>query len=378
MNVSIIVQYSEGIGHLARISAIADSLKKFAKVKVFSGGRKIDFPINEDIDFIQLPEMYWDRGIEAGLKPVDKTRNIDECLAERSKILVEHYRAEIPDILITEYYPFTPGFLGNTLDGLFCEIDLSNPKPSIFCSIRTFPKITYIDSNTEPDWINDRLKKYYSGVLHHADSEIFPVPSLGAYINKSLCGVKYYQTGFVRKRINNPPNVECKGLLFTIGGGNARNASLLKKWIQASEKLPKDLYPIKVVCGQLMSDEDKIDIKKIIHEGIIFYDHVKNMDHLMQESRAIVCMGGYNTLVEALSLKKPILSFPTDAYGDQDFQVQRFFERGLLIKGNVNWSVEEIANEIERLSEFTPSNSIDFNGAEKTAKILFNESKFRI
>lgn len=370
MKISIIVQFHNGIGHLSRISVIAHELAKFAEVTVFSGGRPVDFPLGESVRLVQLPAMHWTAGSHTGLLPADPLLSVEECLAKRSRILVQAYRNDAPDIVITEFFPFTPSFYGATLDGLLNEIRRTSPRPLLFSSIRAFPRVTFLDSDLSPTWIRQSLLEDYDGVLHHVDPEIFPLASLGDYLNAALRDIPVYQTGFVRKHCTASTTGVGQGILLTVGGGNSKSAILLKKWIESVRLLPKSLYPVHAVCGPLMSYEDKIKLHQLAVDGVVLHDSVHNMDDLMQACRAVVCMGGYNTLIEALSLQKPVLSFASGNYEDQHFQIARYAELGMLKKGEASWSHDEIAKAISGLISFAPPRKISSNGAAETARIL--------
>lgn len=377
MKIFIIVQFHNGIGYLARISVIARELGKFADVTVFSGGRRVNFALGESFRFVQLPAMHWAADSDAGLLPVDSLMSAETCLAERSRILVDAYRNDPPDIVITEFFPFTPRFYGATLDGLLDEIRQSNPRPFLFSSIRAFPRVTFLDSDLSPDWIRQRLLDDYDGVFHHVDPALFPMAALGDYLNAALRDVPVYQTGFVRKPCVPPAGKAGQGILLTVGGGNSRSAVILKKWIEAVRLLPKSLYPVHAVCGPLMPSDDRKQLHQLTMDGIVLHDSVSDMDALMQDCRAVVCMGGYNTLIEALSLQKPVLAFASGAYEDQHFQIARYAELGMLRKGDASWSGEEIAAAMSDLIHFFPSSEISVQGASETARILWQMAHSR-
>ncbi len=373
MNISIILQFGTGIGHLARVSAIANELRKFAEVTVFSGGRSVDFRFDDAIRFVQLPAMYWEPAVPGAiLKPVDPAWSSEECQKERSRILVQDYRNSRPAIVLTEYFPFSPGRFGSTLDDLLEEIRISTPRPLLFSSIRSLPQLTNINPQVSPEWIRKILLEDYDGVIHHADPSIFPITSLGAYFVSALSEIPVYQTGFVRKPLPLKSNEQPKGILLTVGGGNAKAALLMKKWLDAVEYISPELYPVHAVCGPLMPLESKTLLREVKSPEVIIHESVSDLDELMQKCCAVVCMGGYNTLIEALSLQKPVLSFASGMHEDQHFQIERFAERGLLVKGDPDWSPEEIASAIESVVSFSPSGRIIFDGAEKTAKFIFD------
>ena len=102
--------------------------------------------------------------------------------------------------------------------------------------------------------------------------------------------------------------------------------------------------------------------RKAIHAeqdaNIRVLDRVTNLDELISSSRAVVCMGGYNTLVEALSQKKPVLAFPNSELGDQRFQVNALHAQGMLLKGDEAQSDHEITGLMNRPAEI-PSPTSD-------------------
>ncbi len=370
MRISSILQFGVGIGHLARISAIADELIKFAEVTIYCGGKPVDFVLNEAVHFVQLPPIHWKWAAKTKIMSVEPNMSASECLAEQSRILVEGYRANRPDIVITEYFPFSPGRFGSSLDELMVEVRNSTPRPLMLCSVRASPRSDHFDSQVSPEWINQCLREHYDAVFHHVDPAVFPLPSLDSYLNVALSGIPVFQTGFTRKQVSAPPTAHTKGILLTIGGGNPMGASWLKKWIAAVEYLSKDLYPVHAVCGPLMSADDRADIHRMKPDALVLHDSVANLDELMQQCRAVVCMGGYNTLIEALSLRKPVLAFASCTHHDQHFQIDRFGELGMLVKGHDHWSAVEIAGAIEALVDFSPNGCVSTDGAANTAQIL--------
>ncbi len=338
---------------------------------MFSGGRSVDFRFDPAVRFVQLPAMSWDPVPGAVLKPVDPGWSSEECLSERSRILVDEYRKIQPDIVLTEYFPFSPGRFGSTLDALLDEIRNSSPRPLLFASIRSFPQLTNVYPQVSPYWVRKLLREDYNGVIHHADPLIFPISSLGPYFVSALSGIPVYQTGFVRKPVATHFTDQCRGILLTVGGGNAQSAGLMQKWMAAVRYLSPELYPVYAVCGPLMPQESRMSLRASKPAEVILHDSVSNLDELMEKCCAVVCMGGYNTLVEALSLRKPVLSFPSGTHEDQHFQIDRFSDYGLLRKGDVNWSPQQIAAAIESVLAFSPLRQITTEGAEQTAKFIY-------
>ena len=160
------------------------------------------------------------------------------------------------------------------------------------------------------------------------------------------------------------------GLLLTVGGGNAAAARLLKRWITAARAGSPDLFPIVAVCGPLMQSEDRELIHAEKGPNVTVYDWVSNMDDLITSSRAVVCLGGYNTPIEALSQNKPVLAFPDSGLGDQVFQINTLHSEGLLLQGDSSHSESEITASMNELLSFRSRHAIDCNGAERSVEIV--------
>jgi predicted glycosyltransferase len=369
----IIFQSLLGIGHLAQCSTIAKALSSISHVTLFSGGRRIEgYSAPSGVDFVQLPAVRRDRASGIVPVPVDPAYTLAEIEQVRSELLVESYLRIKPRIIIVEFFPFAPNRFGKTLNELFDAINKEQKRPIVICSLRAYPReAMQWDTDTDPAWINEQLRENFSCVLHHADPKLFPLASLGPYIQDALSGISVWQTGFIRRSLiqmehDRPSN----GLLLTVGGGGGLGAKLLKRWINAAKADSPDLFPINAVCGPIM---DAID-RKIIHAeqdaNITVHDWVANLDELISSSRAVVCMGGYNTLVEALSLRKPVLAFPNSETGDQDFQVSALYSQGMLLKGDQSQSENEITALMSELLCFRPKHIIDHNGAERSIEIV--------
>ena len=364
----IVFQYSTGIGHLARCSAIATAFSSISHVTMLCGGKPIEnYAPPSGVDFIQLPAVRWDASVDAYPVPIDPGYTAAEVEYMRSKLLVGSYHRIRPRIVITEHFPFSARRWGKTLDELFPAINKTQARPIVICSIRSYPRMRDVDSA----WINEQLRENFSCVLHHADPKLFPLAALGPDRQAALSGISVQQTGFIRRPLTQANHGRpSEGLLLTVGGGSAFGARLLKRWINAARAGSSDLFPINAVCGPLMDPEDRKSIHAEQDPRITVYDWVSNMDELISSSRAVVCMGGYNSLVEALSLNKPVLAFPNSEHGDQTFQVNALHAQGMLLKGNHSQSEKEMTDWMNELLTFRPQHLIDCNGAERSIEIV--------
>ena len=366
----IILQSLTGIGHLARCSSIANALSSISNVTMFSGGRSVEgYSAPSSVDFIQLPATRWDL-TAASPMPVDPRYTMAEVEHMSSDLLVESYLQKRPRLVIIDQFPFAPKRFGKTtLNKLFNTINEKRARPITICSMRTYPR--WRDDDADVIWINEHLRKNFSYVFHHADATLFPLSSLGPYIQSALSGIPVWQTGFVRRPLNQMQRGRrSAGLLLTVGGGSPLGAILLRNWIRAARAGSSELFPINAVCGPWMDAESREVVYAERATNVFVHDWIANMDELIGAARAVVCMGGYNTLVEALSLKKPVLAFPDKQLGDQAFQVNALHSKGMLLQGSRLQSQNELTAMMNELPNFRPQHPIDYRGAERSVEIL--------
>lgn len=368
----IIFQHSNGVGHVTRCSTLAQSLTSISSVTMFSGGPPIaDYSPPPGVDFIQLPATRWDLAADARPVPVDAGYTLDEVDRVRSKILVDRYLRVKPQVIVIDYFPFGPQRFGKALNALLDILEKEPRRPITISSIRACPSAKLWDTEIPAKWVNRQLFEKFSGVFHHADPNLFPLPSLGSYVASALSGISVWQTGFIRRPFKKLDQIgPSNGLLLTVGGGSALGARLLKRWVKAAKAGSSGVFPVNVVCGAMMSARDRESVRAEQDVNVTVHDYVGVMDELIASSRAVVCLGGYNTLVEALSLSKPVLAFPNSELGDQALQVAGLYSKGMLLTGDQSFTDSEITAAMNRLLEFRPKHSIDCNGAARSVEVI--------
>jgi len=367
----IISQHSVGMGHLSRASALAGALSERCgfRVTLFSGGRAIpEYVPPSQVRFVQLPATERTRIGEVGFSTSGSTLSLEQVEAQRSAMLAAHFKRLRPDAVIIEHFPFVPERYGRTLDALLDAIGSSRPKPLLISSIRTLPVGA---SRATAEDVNQTLRRKFDHVLHHADPRLFPIDRMGDYLDAALEGVLVTPTGFVRRNVHRGCSQALNGgLLLSVGGGRD-GRPFLERWIAAARLANEPaLFPLNVVCGPLMPPDDRARMLKQARDDVIVHASLPDMEQVIADSRAIVCMGGYNTLNEALSMAKPVLSFPRQGSPEQCFQVRTFAEHGLIMSGEHAQDEEEIARLMERLIRFRPAFIPDYDGAHRSAEII--------
>jgi len=128
-------QYVYGIGHFVRALELASGLSKYFEVYIINGGESVpNFDLPETVKYIQLPAIYKEEN-SAFLLSVDSSFTIEECFILRKNIIKEAVLNVIPDILITEHFPFGLLFENEVIE-LIKEVKKSTPLSKVVSSVR--------------------------------------------------------------------------------------------------------------------------------------------------------------------------------------------------------------------------------------------------
>jgi predicted glycosyltransferase len=113
-------------------------------------------------------------------------------------------------------------------------------------------------------------------------------------------------------------------VLATIGGGDDGHF-ILEAFV---ESLHRGGWNGIVVTGPLTPSDKRDHIQNLADtRGVRFYDFLPNLSDWFAHVDALVCMGGYNTLGEALSMPTPIVCIPRIKPREEQLMRARAFAR---------------------------------------------------
>jgi len=117
-------------------------------------------------------------------------------------------------------------------------------------------------------------------------------------------------------------------VLATTGGGED-GYRMLETFIRASASAP---WQGVAVAGPMTPDGDLASLEKLaLANGVTFRNFVPHLSALFSSLDALVCMGGYNTLVEATALGVPTVCVPrVIPRTEQLIRAEAFARLGLL------------------------------------------------
>lgn len=370
-------QYVYGIGHMVRVAELAKGLSSSFYVTIVNGGEVIpNFEFPNEIRIVQLPAIFKDEKLDE-LLSVNTSDNIENCFRKRSLILKQVVDDIRPEILITEHFPFGLLFEKEVIE-LIVKTKTQNPKAKVVSSVRDI-----IDSRTgggSDNQIIEIINKWFDLVLVHGDEHFAPLSASFPHFNRIIKPV--IQTGYIVRQMANSIEYPNEPIVLVSVGGGRMGGELLSAVLD-SYSIIRQFKKIKLILfvGAFQKEykhlEDTINELQTKDIQILPFDR-KFYLHFLPMAELVISLGGYNSIIEAISRKKKILVYQRGfevGNEEQDLRIEVFEEAGLLRKFGPNQLNEEslaklIINEIDNSKQIDLV--LNLNGVTGSKNALLN------
>jgi predicted glycosyltransferase len=323
-----------GLGHTRRHLAIAAALTELAEnasVLLASGvdnACRLDLP--RGVEVLKLPGLR-----KIGDKYFARRMRLptSEVHALRSAVLESTVRTFDPTVTLVDKHPFGVG-------GEFC---------AALCAIKERGGATVLglrDILDEPaavlkDWseqdLPERIADFYNLVLIYGQASIFD-PAIEYRLPERATDQMHFCGYVVNGDEAQPPpeiqtlansNNPARPLVVATTGGGEDGSFVLESFIRASVGARWEAV---VVAGPMTPTGQLGDLRRLCAEHrITLHTAVPGLAPYLASADAIVCMGGYNTLAEALSRGLPVVCVPRVIPRSEQLLRAEAFERlGLL------------------------------------------------
>lgn len=372
-----------GLGHTRRNLAIASALTELSSnssVIFASSGEIGRFSLPKNVDVLTLPGLRKLANERYG--PRRLPMSLDDITELRTALLTTAVRAFRPSVLLADKHPFgvndelMPALKfvretgGHAVLGLRDILDRREQVLLEWSRQRTL----------------ERVPEFYDDIFVYGQSNIFD-PAREYQLPLSLarrlkyCGYVMNETngGSISREPSESLRVPARSrplVLATIGGGDDGH-SLLEAFVEAAHR---GQWNGMVVVGPLAADDKRNHIRELATKrGVRFYDFLPNLSDWFARVDALVCMGGYNTLGEALSVGTPIVCVPRTAPRQEQLMRARALARlGLLrvLKPNrldvstLRLAVEKSVKTSRRVLLRKVNAVLNFDGAFRAARNL--------
>lgn len=325
-----------GIGHLRRNLLLAESFVTAAPgttVLLISGtGESGAFPVVSGIDCLTLPALE---------KRPDGTygaRNLQLDARVLRELRIQSLRAALgtfrPDVLIVDKLP--RGVLGELDQALADLRTLGTTR--IVLGLRD---ILDAPGAIRAEWARTAneavIARFYDAVWIYGDPNVYdPVREygFGPAVTSRLAFTGYLDPGLRSSAgpatANGLPGSGSRRLVLCQVGGGQDGDRLAEAFARA--ELPPGTHGL-ILTGPFMPDAARRRLQHLsaARSDLALVEFTSRPEGLLRAADRIVAMGGYNTVCEALSLRKPLLVVPrVRPRCDQLIRAQRFAELGLL------------------------------------------------
>jgi len=363
-----------GSGHLVRAGHLARALAGdgFA-VTLASGGMPLRPMAGEPFAFVQLPPVKVEgvdfrNLLDEDGRPITASRR-----AERQAALAGLATRLLPDVVITEHFPFGRRQLADEFLGLIAAAKAATPRALVLTSVRD------VLVTPRPDRIAEaeaRLVELFDGVLVHGDRDFLPLEASWP-VSPALAARLHY-TGYVA-----PPSLlrsarnEGSGDILVSGGGSGAALPLFRLCIAAA-RLGDPSRRWRVLAGRGVPESDFAALRQSASPNVIVERARPDFPELLAGCALSISQAGYNTVLDLVEAGCRALVVPFDegAETEQSVRAEAMARAGLArclrLSGPEAATPTSFATAVAMAlsGEAPPFSAIDRDGAGQVAALV--------
>jgi predicted glycosyltransferase len=373
-----------GLGHLRITLGVATAyaaLRPQDSLLLLTGSLHTSaFTLPDNLDYVKLPAMP-KRELYASLPPTEGfTGSHNSTIRFRGALALATVQAFNPHVVVIDHAP----------GGLFRELAPSlewlasrSPRPQFALLMRD---ITFSPEQTRDIWRNEGAYAYldglYDAILVYGEQEIFdPIASYAmseqAASRTRFCGFLAPQPprrseALVREELR----VGNRKLIAVSAGGGADGGPMLRAFLSGLKARHDDAILAYVVEGPLLPDDERGVVRELAaalpNVALVPFD--ADYAAVVRAADAVVSMGGYNSVVEAVSFgKRPVIVPRMPGALEQKLRAAGFAGIGLAqmvspetLSAETLW--EAITTELQ--NTVSPPRSLNLDGVNTIASAL--------
>jgi len=373
-----------GLGHLRRNTNIAARLVQdlpASNVLLLMGcppGAFFRFPAG--IDFVKIPSIV---KVDAGVyQPLNLKVGLHKMKALRVSMIEKAAEAFKPDLFLVDHTP--TGVWAELLPTLRMLRERKEP-PRLVLGMRD---IIDAPETVREQWRQEEIyqviDRYYDEVLIYGCPWVFDtaseygldveLPGRFRYCGYVCSGESYRSLDEMRGRLR----VSKEKLVVVTGGGGGDAYPMLRACLDAFRLLGKTApFEVILIAGPLMDAEQKRSLENEADGlGVVLVSHVHESLDYVNAADLVITMGGYNSLVEVLRLRRKSLVIPRPGpRAEQIMRAKLFAERGLVDMISPRdlspWKLaERLMADLERDDYPACDETIELSGAAMVASRL--------
>jgi predicted glycosyltransferase len=304
-----------GLGHTRRHLAVASALAQKcpeALILLATGAEEfIRRGLPRQVEIIKLPGLRKDANNQYSSRRLRVTTA--EIRALRSELLLTAVRTFQPGVVLVDKHPF--GASGEFKAGLKALKRFGGQAVLGLRDILDEP--SHVFQEWRPYRMQQRIAEHYDEILVYGERAVFdPIrayefpPALAR--RTRFCGYVLHHEP--ERSLENfdwpfpPRNRRERPVVLATAGGGEDGDRTLETFIRAAVDAP---WQGVVVAGPMTPDAELARMEKLAAGNNVAFRHfVPHLSALFESLDALVCMGGYNTLVEATAHGVPTVCVP--------------------------------------------------------------------
>lgn len=327
-----------GLGNIRRMLEISRHLvheDPDVSVLIVSGSPMLHaFRVPERIDYIKLPCLRRTLKGDYDVKSLDM--DFEALIRLRANLLMSTVLDFEPDLILVDKKPFG---VANELAPAFELLRRRHNRPRTVLLLRDI-----LDSAeaTIGVWrkngYHDAILAHYDEVLVVGSREVFDLPVEYDFPQAVADRVRF--CGYLQRPRSSASRAATRAalgidgnerlLLLTVGGGE--DGHRIPATYLEGLALSRHAHRTMIVCGPEMRASERQHLRQSAagHAHVAVADFSDDMMGLMEAADLAVCMGGYNTVCELLTLRKRAVLVPrTQPVREQWIRAQRMQALGL-------------------------------------------------
>ncbi len=325
---------SMGVGHLRRGIVICDHLAhRFPKASFLlaTGTPYVPmFKLPDGVDYVKLPALAKNPNGTYHSKHLGlRVRQLLKC---RRALLLATVQSFQPSVFVVDK---TPVGVCQEMIPTLKWIQRNCPQTRVVFGMRD---IEDAPAATIRQWCDDGvpavLEECFDEIWVYGSQSVYDV--VREYRLPAALRDKLRYIGYIGREPCShyaPATNGCKDVLVTVGGGTDGESLLLTYLADAAHRIAENGGHSTIVGGPDLPDHAANGLRRAIEAlpDTTWIDHTECMSCLMRCADVVVSMGGYNTLCEIASFRKPALIVPRVAPRyEQAIRATRWQRLGLL------------------------------------------------
>lgn len=363
-----------GLGHLRRTLSVVEVLGErrpdLSQLVATGSPLAHAFRLPDRVDYLKLPSVakvgagrYASRSLAVPLADV---------AALRTEILTATARRLRPDLVVVDNVPTG---LGGELAPALRELRRAGGTRFV---------LNLRDIVDEPErvrraWMRDGsyhlLDDLYDRILVYGQPDVFDIAAEYGFSSTAQAKTRY--VGYVQRGEPAPPSAnECPLVLVTAGGGGDGFA-LLRAALESRARLSRANVRWTVITGPFLPAAQRDELTQLARAvpGADLVEFAADVPALIATADVVVSMGGYNSVCEILSARRPAVIVPrVEPRLEQLLRARAFERRGLVrVVHPDELTPETLALSIEALLSAdgtSDDGAVDLSGLEHAAAEL--------